>query len=1015
MKHKILTFALALLTAASAWAQTFTIGELTYNVTDLTNKEVEVSDCAETATNITIPTEVLYNNVYYDVTSIRGSAFSNCSSLTNISIPNSITNIGANSFQRCSSLTEISIPNSVTSIGEYAFNKCTSLVQVTIGNSVTSIGDNAFNDCESLTAVYYTGDVEGWCEITFQTPGLNGSTNPLYYAHNLYINNTLLTELIIPEGVSEIKKYAFRNCTSITKVTIPNSVTNIGFNAFAFCSSITQLSIGDGVQTIDNSAFSTCSSLEQVTIGNQITEIGQNAFQDCSKIVAVNYTGDIAKWCSINFYNYSSNPLYYARNLYINNTLLTKLTIPDDITEIKNFAFYNCDALTQVTIPNSVTNIGVSAFNDCDGLTEITIPNNVTTIGGNAFYNCSALTKITIGSNAESIGQYAFRDCDALTSIHSYATIAPTLHRDDPFTFTSFDLVFIPANSTESYIEKWGNGYTYIEEGSDTELSVHVETPGGLAAAVIVAGSTPAKVTRLKVTGTLNNDDFGILKTYMTKLYSLDLSGITNTTLPNKAFQDKATLIDIKLPDNLTAIPDYAFDACKFTSIDIPNSVVSIGNSAFYECTSLKEVSLSENLTSIGSKAFYGCSALGSITIPGSVVSIKDQSFSGCDVLKQVNIEDIGNWCAITFSSASANPLYYVNNFYVDNQLATDLVIPDNVTAVSKYAFTNATNLESVTFGSHVENIAYDAFQNCTNINKLTCLSTEPPVVSGTAFTTINPKICQLEVPATAVMDYITAPVWSTFENMSFITVGEATHLLNLHIGQDGRIIYEGNSYSNGHILEVPTSTPVTLQISAPAGYILESVNYNGTDYTAQVSEEGLLTLPALTDDATLQVSFSQQNYIIAYYVAGSNAYYFTTTTYGETFRCHAAATEGHTIQSVTLNGIDITEQLGEDGLLEITNITANCTLIINTDGGQATETASVQQKAPFRAWQSNGEIFVEHTQDMTAISIFDTNGRLLHQTETNGYGVLHMPAFTQVHIIKAEFTDGTYKSQKIM
>lgn len=946
MKHKILTFALALLTAASAWAQTFTIGELTYNVTDLTNKEVEVSDCAETATNITIPTEVHYNNVYYDVTSIGYSAFQYCSTLTQVTIPNSVTSIGSWAFYSCSALTQVTIPNSVTSIGNYAFESCSALTQVTIGNSVTSIGISAFSDCESLTAVYYNGDVEGWCKITFDynQRNSNPSSNPLYYAHDLYINNNLVTEITIPEGVTEIPRYAFYNC------------------------SLHSVNIGNDVMTIGVCAFYDCDSLTQVTLGNGIKYIGNDAFSGCGKLTNVYYTGDIAQWCEIQFAEQSSNPVRFSKNLYINNSPLTELIIPDGITEIKSYAFYNCSTLTQVTI----------------------------------------------GSDVESIGHSAFINCSAITSVYSRATTAPTLNFD-AFGSTSFDLVFIPANSTESYIEKWGNGYTYIEEGSDTELSVHVETPGGLAAAVIVAGSTPTKVTRLKVTGTLNNDDFDILKTYMTKLYSLDLSGITNTTLPDKAFQDKATLIDIKLPANLTAIPDYAFDACKFTSIDIPNSVVSIGYRAFYECTSLKEVSLSENLTSIGNSAFYGCSALGSITIPGSVVSIKDQSFSGCDALKQVNIEDIGNWCAITFSSASANPLYYVNSFYVDNQLVTDLVIPDNVTAISKYAFTNATNLESVTFGIHVENIAYDAFQNCTNINKLTCLSTEPPVVSGTAFTTINPKICQLEVPATAVMDYITAPVWSTFENMSFITVGEATHLLNLHIGQDGRIIYEDNSYSNGHILEVPASTPVTLQISTPAGYILESANYNGTDYTAQVSEEGLLTLPALTDDATLQVSFSQQNYIIAYYVAGSNAYYFTTTTYGETFRCHAAATEGHTIQSVTLNGMDITEQLGEDGLLEITNITANCTLIINTDGGQATETASVQQKAPFRAWQSNGEIFVEHTQDMTAISIFDTNGRLLHQTETNGYGVLHMPAFTQVHIIKAEFTDGSNKSQKIM
>ena len=265
-------------------------------------------------------------------------------------------------------------------------------------------------------------------------------------------------------------------------------------------------------------------------------------------------------------------------------------------------------------------------------------------------------------------------------------------------------------------------------------------------------------------------------------------------------------------------------------------------------------------------------------------------------------------------------------------------------------------------------------------------------------------------------MDYITAPVWSTFENMSFITVGEATHLLNLHIGQDGRIIYEGNSYSNGHILEVPTSTPVTLQISAPAGYILESVNYNRTDYTAQVSEDGTLTLPALTENATLQVSFTQQSYTVAYYFVGNNGYFFTMVNYGETFRCHAAAAEGHSILSVTLNGTDITGQLGEDGLLEITNITEDCTLIISTDAGQTTETTGTQQDAAaFRAWQSNGEVFVEHTQDMTGVALYDVNGRLLHRTETNGYGVLRMTAPGKIHIVRATYADGTTASQKVM
>jgi len=168
------------------------------------------------------------------ITKIEEKAFHECTGLKSITIPDSVTSIGSAAFNYCTSLTSVRIPNSVTSIGKSAFHACSSLTSVTIGNGVTSIGDGAFSVCTSLTSVYIT-DIAAWCNISFG----DDYANPLYYADNLYLNGTLVTELIIPDGVTSIGSYAFIDCDSLTSVIIPDSVTSIGYCAFANCFSIT--------------------------------------------------------------------------------------------------------------------------------------------------------------------------------------------------------------------------------------------------------------------------------------------------------------------------------------------------------------------------------------------------------------------------------------------------------------------------------------------------------------------------------------------------------------------------------------------------------------------------------------------------------------------------------------------------------------------------------------------------------------------------------------------------------
>ena len=202
-------------------------------------------------------------------TSIGDDAFSGWSSLTSVTIGNSVTSIGNYAFRSCSSLTSVTIGNSVTSIGSDAFSGCSSLTSVTIPDGVTSLGGYAFYGCSSLTGVYIT-DVAAWCNISFdsmyQYP--DDCCNPLYYAHNLYLNGELVTDLVIPDGVTTIGYRAFYGCSSLTSITIPDSVTSIGDAAFHSCSSLTSITIPDGVTSIGDYAFGGCSSLTSVTFEN---------------------------------------------------------------------------------------------------------------------------------------------------------------------------------------------------------------------------------------------------------------------------------------------------------------------------------------------------------------------------------------------------------------------------------------------------------------------------------------------------------------------------------------------------------------------------------------------------------------------------------------------------------------------------------------------------------------------------------------------------------------------------
>ncbi len=364
-------------------------------------------------TSITIPSsvtnigdEAFYNckkltsvTIAEGVTNIDSGAFSGCISLESITIPSTITSVDDRTFYGCTSLISATLSEGVTSIDWNAFSGCTSLESITIPSSVTSVDAGAFEDCSNLENVYIT-DIAAWCTIDYFGP----ESQPLCCTDsvNLFLNNKLVKELVIPDGVEFISDYAFYGYDYLTSITIPSSVTSIGDSAFAGCTSLASVTIAKGVTSIGSSAFLGC-GLTSVTIPSSVISIGSGAFSGCKDLSLLTIHKGVTN---------------IDRSAFSGCTSLALVTIPNSVTSIGEYAFWRCTNLTSITIPSSVTSIGEEAFSECTSLTSVYIPSSVISIGASAFYECTSITSVTIAEGVTSIGARSFYKCTSLESVN---------------------------------------------------------------------------------------------------------------------------------------------------------------------------------------------------------------------------------------------------------------------------------------------------------------------------------------------------------------------------------------------------------------------------------------------------------------------------------------------------------------------------------------------------------------------------------------------------------------------
>ena len=552
-------------------------------------------------TRVTIPNSI---------TTIGTNAFQNCTSLTTVTFGDGgqtastyslrngntgsqLTTIGNYAFDGCSALANITIPDSVTYIDGYAFRNCTSLESITFGENsqLTGTGVRVFYNCTGLKAVYIS-NLSAWCRINFDATNNSYSrlSNPLYYAQYLYLNGELITELVIPDDITKLERYAFQGCTPLTSVVVHNNVTNIRNDVFNGCSNIESM-ILPFVGAFAKTTTDTYQYPLGIIFGTASYEGGVGTTQ--------RYYGSSAS-------SSSSSTFYIPSSL-------KSVTVTGG--NILYGAFYNCKMIENITLPENITSIEANAFFGCKGLESIVIPSSVKTINNNVFYGCSSLKTVTFGPNSQ------------LESINGTFGGGSTL---DIYVYDLKNWINVSFESDSS-------APNYTGAGSSIRTLHFLDENGNEITDLVI----PEGVTHINY-NTFHNAKNVKHLTVPDSVVSIrgtafsGLSSLESITLPfagtkmTDTFEDSfGRLFNIYPYENAVSVEQYYMmrdDYISTLSYYFPANLKSVtitgGNIlqyTFYNWTNLTSITLSSDTTTIGYRAFYNCSGLTSITFEGTV------------------------------------------------------------------------------------------------------------------------------------------------------------------------------------------------------------------------------------------------------------------------------------------------------------------------------------------------------------------------------------------------------------
>ena len=526
-----------------------------------------------------------------------------------------------------------------------------------------------------------------------------------------------LMDVVIPSSfgsyIPKETNMSFFTNSNVRSVTVPGTFTYIGPHTFRECANLTSVTIlGNLVENVGELAFYFSPKLATITLPNSVSYIGPAAFSRCGLLTS---------------FAIPTSLIYLREGAFSGCTSLTSVVLPESITYYSSGGtFSGCTSLTSINFPNSLTKIPDSFLENCTSLTSIVIPNSVTDIGAYTFKGCNKLPNITLPTSIKSIGSSAFQGCTLLNGVYFASnTTIPTIASDSFSGISASSVAYY--NLGVSNPPTTTQGFSSVSTDWSSRITTTVNGSAGTATdpfnnivysyTVVTSGTGTASVTGF-ITPIVNDSAI---------LLAFTLSGIVYivTSIVDNAFTGW-TGSNISIPDSIISIGNNCFKDCtNLPKIDIVHSVLSIGNNAFQGCTGLKNITLSVELTNIGANSFDNCTALTSVVIPSSMTSISAELFKNCSSLTNITLfgtlELIGDSAfygcvGLTTVTIPASVINIGNNAFNGCTGLKILDIPNTVTSIGSQAFKNCSALTTAYFGTTTTfpSIGSDAFSGAS-------------------------------------------------------------------------------------------------------------------------------------------------------------------------------------------------------------------------------------------------------------------------------------------------------------
>jgi hypothetical protein len=651
----------------------------------------------------------------------------------------------------------------VTSIGDNAFSTSywgsdKDLISVSIPKSIKHIGESAFWGTQKLEKVNIV-DLNAWIDIDFT----NNYSNPLGSGDNtfLYLNGEKLSNIVIPDGVKTIRKYAFGYYRNLESVCFPESLSDIEHCAFGY-TPLTSVQLPDSLKSIgDYAFFQTC--LLSISIPKSVTYIGKNAFEYCKDLTTI-------------------------------NVFSTTKTIQSN-------TFNGCKNLKEVFLSNSITTIEREAFSNCSSLESIHLCGNITSVEYMSFYNCKKLKTIVLGKKLKRLGEkidgrypygMTFANCQELADVYIYADKSnnlPTCITQDIFndSYINYATLHVASINYELYQAK----EPWKEFGTITtvpKLVYYVDgevykTQEPIIGEEITPETNPTKegyifsgwseipetmpAHDIIITGTFTKDPLngncgdGVTYSFNKDTHTLFISMtgegtgtmeiIDTYTAPWEEY--KSDIYNVDIEAGVTSVAAYSFRDCNnLVSVKIPSTVTSIGQVAFARCEKLAAISLPDGIKEIPASLFDGCKSLKSIELPDGITSIGEFAFMDC-----INLESILIPNGVSVIGAAA--------FYNCSQLIS-INIPENLSVIAEVAFSKCSSLTSIEIPNNVIKIESGAFAGCSSLQSIKSFITEPYSIQKDVFDENVYRQATLYIPKGTEKLYSRFDGWREFLNI---------------------------------------------------------------------------------------------------------------------------------------------------------------------------------------------------------------------------------------------------------